>query len=879
MFVLNMHSLQTFRRPGTEMVIVLKRAILRFLQKRGYVLLKKDEYDAAAIPSHSEAAISSHSQAEVSSTLEAERAFYFKRVIELEEHNRQLTEAATKHASRAQELDRELLAVRTEIATKDYPRLEAERAFYSKRVVELEEHGGQLTESYSKRIVELEEHNRQLTESATKHALRLQKLERAIGGWVPEFKDDDGTIEYAKASGAYAGEAEAPVAEGRLVAPIIANPPGTTVILTFGQSNAANSGEEQYAAREAVHVFNMFDMRFYRAIDPLPGASENRGSVWGRLGDKLIDAGFARSVLFVPIAFGATYIEDWAPGGQCYPRLMLALHRLKKVGIAVDLLCWHQGEANANHTPMTADEYRDCFRAMLRGVREAGVKAPVYVALATLCEDDSHPFQNSVQIRLGQKELVSLWDMVMPGPDTDQIGTAHRWDGCHFSASGQELAAQAWFLAITAGPLHRLLLWSKYRLESMFARSRMMTVLSMFTGANMMTVLKRANLRTLERRGYVLLKTAEYESAANADGLGKISSRKYVLAQADGARGGGRMTTVLKRLILRSLDRRGYVLLRKAEYDRMAATAGSNFAAAGHAPASESIAARAAAPSMPCEIAPPLAPAAAIPMPAESTPTPIATPPAPSDRPSLPQVPPSPVPEFAADSNLHAEFERACGRLRDKLTLPLNQALAIYCAVRHLIRARIPGDVVDCGEGRPEVLALVAASLAALGETSRRLVLFDVTSDFRHRPETDVPLWGADYDLMSVRRPPPRPKERVLPDVLAASGYPAERIVVVRYPVDTIDLTRPIAFLGLNAETYEANRAAVRTLAPRVSIGGVIAVEGNEHTPRAAIPGCVQHHLDAVAEFLKARGSAVPFWQVTDEYRLAVKSRPFAEQD
>jgi hypothetical protein len=35
--------------------------------------------------------------------------------------------------------------------------------------------------------------------------------------------------------------------------------------------------------------------------------------------------------------------------------------------------------------------------------------------------------------------------------------------------------------------------------------------------------------------------------------------------------------------------------------------------------------------------------------------------------------------------------------------------------------------------------------------------------------------------------------------------------------------------------------------------------------------------LDAVAEFLKARGSDLPFWQATDQYRLAVKSRPFAE--
>jgi len=35
------------------MVIFIKRAILRFLQQPGYVLLKKDEYDAAAVPWHS----------------------------------------------------------------------------------------------------------------------------------------------------------------------------------------------------------------------------------------------------------------------------------------------------------------------------------------------------------------------------------------------------------------------------------------------------------------------------------------------------------------------------------------------------------------------------------------------------------------------------------------------------------------------------------------------------------------------------------------------------------------------------------------------------------------------------------------------------------
>jgi len=773
---------------------LLKRAILRTLEQNGYLLLKKAEYEHVA---KEVSASSSERLALRGQELERDLLALRERFVALEEHDRQLAESATKYALRNQELEQDLLALRTEIATNDYPRLEAEHAFYSKRVAELEEH------------------NRQLTESATKYALRAQKLERAIGSALPDFDDDDGTVEFASARGIYVAGVEAPVAEDRLAVPAIANPPGTTVVLTFGQSNAANAGEERYAARGAVHVFNIFDMKFYRAVDPLPGASHDGGSVWGRVGDKLIDAGIAKSVLIVPIAFGATYIKDWAPGGHHHRRLLFALHRLKLAGIEINMLCWHQGEADANHTGMSGAEYCAQFQTMLRALRDAAVKAPVYVALATLCEGDPHPYQNAVEIRRGQRKVISIRDQVLPGPDTDLIGIEHRRDGCHFSASGQELAAQAWFKAITAGRLRTRMLQAKYRIQT-----------------------------------YAPAKTE------GPDGQGK------------------RMLTMLKRLILRSLDRSGYVLLKKAEYNRAPSTpARSNAPSAGDA-APESIpTAVDPIPTSP-DIAPAVAPTAEVAMPMDLGPTPV---PSPAEPPSGPSLPPSPVKEFAPGSALHADVERALGSLKQSIALPFNQALAIYCAVRHLTQTRVPGDIVDCGEGVPEVLALVAASLVAVGETSRRLVLFDITSDFRHRPEADVPLWGTDYDLMSGQRPPPRPKERVLPDALAASGYPADQIFVVRYPVDTIDLTRPIAFLGLSAETYEANRAAVRTLAPRVSIGGVIAVEGNEHTPRAAIPGCVQHHLDAVAEFLKARGSDLPFWQVTDEYRLTVKSRPFTE--
>jgi hypothetical protein len=121
------------------------------------------------------------------------------------------------------------------------------------------------------------------------------------------------------------------------------------------------------------------------------------------------------------------------------------------------------------------------------------------------------------------------------------------------------------------------------------------------------------------------------------------------------------MITVLKRAILRSLEQRGYVLLRKAQYDGIVAAAALPLA---NAPAPATTQATTAPP--PVSAAPPTPPPA--------TPT--------------PPLPPSPVREFATDLDLRAEFESVCRRLQGKLTLPINHALAIHRAVRHLTRAR-----------------------------------------------------------------------------------------------------------------------------------------------------------------------------------------------
>lgn len=291
----------------------------------------------------------------------------------------------------------------------------------------------------------------------------MVESDRRMESAAIRFDGDDGSLDYAKAAGIYTPGIEAPVFPERIVDRVPSDEK-SLVLFAFGQSNAANTGEGSYTPRHRAFVFNIFDMQVYRAIDPLPGASNDGGSVWGRLADRLMEAGLYESVVVVPIAVGGSYIRDWAPGGAYSRRLAFGLHRLRMAHVEIDALCWHQGEAEANLTDMDSAEYQRHFHAMLRIVRTAGVKAPIYVAVASLCATADHPLDNRASVRLAQQRLVSIPSRIRPGPDTDLIGMEHRIDGCHFSRSGLERHAEAWFKALTLGAGARWIIWARYRL-------------------------------------------------------------------------------------------------------------------------------------------------------------------------------------------------------------------------------------------------------------------------------------------------------------------------------------------------------------------------------------------------------------------------------
>lgn len=224
----------------------------------------------------------------------------------------------------------------------------------------------------------------------------------------------------------------------------------TIVLLVMGQSNAANYGDAKYSP----HCNNIFD--FYKGTlsplnDPLQGASGASGSVWSRLADKLIERNFAGTVIVVPCAVGGTKIEQWIPGGNLNYLVEETLGYLDNAGLKPTHVLWHQGESNhvafstGGITPQqNADNYTANFGLLVNYLRSKGVAAPVYPAMATICQNAP-----DTVLQNAQRNLTNPSRQIFNGPNTDSLGGEYRYDNCHFNDAGLNKHADLWVDVLT----------------------------------------------------------------------------------------------------------------------------------------------------------------------------------------------------------------------------------------------------------------------------------------------------------------------------------------------------------------------------------------------------------------------------------------------
>jgi len=219
-------------------------------------------------------------------------------------------------------------------------------------------------------------------------------------------------------------------------------------------------------------------------------------------------------------------------------------------------------------------------------------------------------------------------------------------------------------------------------------------------------------------------------------------------------------------------------------------------------------------------------------------------------------------------------FQELYEKCRPYTMTSVEALYALYKSVEYIVASNLAGDFAETGVWRGGSCMLIAETLLAFGDSSRRIFLFD-TFEGHPRPdaEKDVDLWGnraidewhrlvgednhgtwGDASLDEVR------------ENLARTGYPADKLVFVKGMVEntvgTVQAMDKLALLRLDTDWYASTKASLQHLYPRLAGGGVLIIDDYGHCKGSQ---------QAADEYLAISGEQILLTRVDYTCRLAIK--------
>jgi O-methyltransferase len=166
----------------------------------------------------------------------------------------------------------------------------------------------------------------------------------------------------------------------------------------------------------------------------------------------------------------------------------------------------------------------------------------------------------------------------------------------------------------------------------------------------------------------------------------------------------------------------------------------------------------------------------------------------------------------------------------------LERLFALVQAVRYIVRAEIPGDLVECGVWKGGSMIAAASTLLELKAADRNLWLYDTFEgmpeptvvDVSHRGENAQQEFkarqknrtsGSDWCYSSLEE---------VRENLEGTNYPKHLLRFVKGKVEeTIPREAPaqIALLRLDTDWYESTKHELVHLFPRLSRSGVLIID------------------------------------------------------
>jgi predicted O-methyltransferase YrrM len=161
-------------------------------------------------------------------------------------------------------------------------------------------------------------------------------------------------------------------------------------------------------------------------------------------------------------------------------------------------------------------------------------------------------------------------------------------------------------------------------------------------------------------------------------------------------------------------------------------------------------------------------------------------------------------------------------------------------SVRYVVENDIPGDLVECGVWRGGSAMAMALTLSELGDSTRRIWLYDTFSGMTEPTTSDVDTRTGRSARQILSRTKRREGRNVwciagVDDVrsnVLSTGYPSSLVRFVEGDVvETLQTQRPdsIALLRLDTDWYESTKAELEHLYPLLVPGGVCIIDDYGH--------------------------------------------------
>ncbi|MCU0431813.1 MAG: TylF/MycF family methyltransferase [Cytophagaceae bacterium] len=188
------------------------------------------------------------------------------------------------------------------------------------------------------------------------------------------------------------------------------------------------------------------------------------------------------------------------------------------------------------------------------------------------------------------------------------------------------------------------------------------------------------------------------------------------------------------------------------------------------------------------------------------------------------------------DDPLFLELYKKC---KPYTMTSMERMYALYHSVCYLVQHKIQGDIVECGVWRGGSSMMIALTLKALGDTNRRLYLYDTFEGMSEPTELDKTKDGENAAELLQKNV--NNKENSvwcyagLEDVkqnMNRTAYPAAQIQLIKGKVeDSIPGTMPasLALLRLDTDWYESTRHELLHLYPLLCNKGVLIIDDYGH--------------------------------------------------